>query len=687
MIARAFVMTALTIFSTNSQAFQIYPSQNILGLNDPCQQQQADSALDCLFTEAVGSEEYKQDLRDTFKNVSKQVFPSYIVDNITSKTRNQTWVLSAEVVRASRYNVNKGTTSEVFLPITVSLKLTNIMTGEVLFSRNYTEIQPASFLTVDIDSEITKQTLKSHYQALLKSSIEGLLKEAGQTFQPSRITSQVQKNWKGYIILDKGLESGIGNNDELVDTTGSSTIRIIHSEPEYAVAVPILANEIRKDMIFEKVATSTKNAVRKPKALLADISTSNGISASLVEQLFSDNLGEAAFSLLPINPRFTQLSQSISQETDLSQEHIAALDVAKSSNSNFRPLPDLFLRVSVAEPLTYSLPSATGDVQHRVVESRVYGDLLDNTGRVIFATQAKDRIEENIPKGIGFDTNARIEVATKNALLDLAKQFSTQVKFNRFSLKVDDINEDTLDIVDNDGQLQIGAAIKVFRKINVDGIEVLVPLWEARVEKRSENKAIARLLLPISASSEQTLKPKSNDIVLLDSATQGGASGIAFCKDNPNTVDNIKFGNIPQQTYYFVASKSKIPVYGAMTSYIGQNSLAESVQKITQNTGFRSAIKPQFFYPSEQACLFTHYKILITNKENCNVFQDNDATCHLKIMTGIAIKKKSSQGDVLESVGLSQNSDIKDVLSSQESAIIKDKAQFSIDSLLKQIYR
>ncbi|HMV61149.1 MAG TPA: hypothetical protein PKC07_08080, partial [Agitococcus sp.] len=154
-----------------------------------------------------------------------------------------------------------------------------------------------------------------------------------------------------------------------------------------------------------------------------------------------------------------------------------------------------------------------------------------------------------------------------------------------------------------------------------------------------------------------------------------------------NTVDNIKFGNIPQQTYYFVASKSKIPVYGAMTSYIGQNSLAESVQKITQNTGFRSAIKPQFFYPSEQACLFTHYKILITNKENCNVFQDNDATCQLKIMTGIAIKKKSSQGDVLESVGLSQNSDIKDVLSSQESAIIKDKAQFSIDSLLKQIYR
>jgi hypothetical protein len=687
MFVKLMGVSTLALFASTSHAFQIYPSQNILGINDSCQQQQAESALDCLFTEAVSSEEYKQELRDSFKKLSKQVFPSYIVDNIVSKTRNQTWVLSAEVVRASRYNVNKGTTSEVFLPITVSLKLTNIMTGEVLFSRNYTEIQPASFLTADIDSESTKLALKTHYQTLLKSSLEGVLKEAGQVFQPSRISSQAQKVWKGYVILDKGLESGIGNNDELVDTTGSSSIRVIHSEPQYAVAVPILGNDIRKDTIFEKMATSTKNAVRKPKALLADISVPKSVSPSLVEQLFSDNLGEATFSLLPINARFTQLSQSISQETDLSQEHIAALDVAKSSNSNFRPLPDLFLRVSVAEPLTYSLPSATGGIEHRVFESRVYGDLLDNTGRVIFAAQAKDRIEEKTPKGSGFDTNARIEVVTKNALLELAKKFTTQVKFSRFSLKVDDVNGDTFDIVDKEGQLQVGAAIKVFRKINVDGMETLIPLWEARIEQRSADKAIARLLLPITSSPEQTLKPKSNDIVLLDSATQGGSSGIAFCKDNPNAIDELNFGNIPQQAYYFVASKSKVPVYGSMVSYTGQISLADAVQKITQNTGFRTAVKPQFFYPTDQACLFTHYKIQMTSKDNCHAFQENDSVCQVKTMAGIAIKKKGLQGDFVESAGLSQNTTIKEVLSSQETEIIRDNAQLSIEHLLKQIYR
>ncbi len=50
--------------------------------------------------------------------------------------------------------VNKGSTVDIFLPLTVSLKLTNILSGEVLFTRSHTEIQPASFLAADL--EVTK---------------------------------------------------------------------------------------------------------------------------------------------------------------------------------------------------------------------------------------------------------------------------------------------------------------------------------------------------------------------------------------------------------------------------------------------------------------------------------------------------------------------------------------------------
>ncbi len=127
------------------------------------------------------------------------------------------------------------------------------------------------------------------------------------------------------------------------------------------------------------------------------------------------------------------------------------------------------------------------------------------------------------------------------------------------------------------GQLQIGAAIKVFRQVKADDVDALIPLWEARVEQRKGDIAIARLLLPINSIPEQTLKPKSNDLVLLDSASQGGAGGLAFCKDNPNTVDDLKWGNIPQQVYYYVAANSPSPIYAGMTSYVGQQSLTDAI--------------------------------------------------------------------------------------------------------------
>lgn len=676
---------ALLLSPSLSQAFYLYPARSVFGLDDACRQQEKNSAIDCLFTEAVSAPEYREQLRALLLSSVQSAFPRYVSDNISAKTRNQTWVVSAEVVRASRYMVNKGATTDIFLPLTVSLKFTNILSGEVLFSRSHTEIQPASFLAADLESDATKEVLRKHYQELLKTSLENVIKEASQHFQPAQITTTVQKVWKGYVILDKGLDAGIGNNDELVQGDGSS-IRVIHAEANYAVAILILGKDIHKDAVFEKIATSTRNAVRKPKALLADIHVPAGYSKNLVEQLFSDNLGDAAFTLIPINARFSQLSQAISQETELSQDHIAGLDSGKSANDNFRPLPELFLRISVAEPLVYSITSSTGEVQHRVVESRVYGDMLDNTGRVVFATQAKDRIEENIPSGIGFDTESRIEVATKNALLELAKQFTGNVKFNRFSLKVDNTQDDTFEVIDSSGQLQIGAAIKVFRQVKADDVDALIPLWEARVEQRKGEVAIARLLLPINSSPEQTLKPKSNDLVLLDSASQGGAGGLAFCKDNPNAPSStLNAGNLPEQVYFSVAGRSGKPIYGGFSSYTGQQSLTDAITKLTTNTGFRSSVNPVFYYPQENGCLFTHYQTSLLADTCANGTES--VSCDLKVNLTLVLRQLDGQGNKMTSAGLLEEFPMTKVDHQARDGVLRQELQTRTDKLLSEIVK
>ena len=92
----------LLSLSALSQAFYVYPARSVLGLDDSCRQQDQSSAIDCLFSEAVNAPEYREELRALLLTQVKAAFPNYITDNITAKTRNQTWVVSTEVVRASR---------------------------------------------------------------------------------------------------------------------------------------------------------------------------------------------------------------------------------------------------------------------------------------------------------------------------------------------------------------------------------------------------------------------------------------------------------------------------------------------------------------------------------------------------------------------------------------------------------
>ena len=62
-----------------------------------------------------------------------------------------------------------------------------------------------------------------------------------------------------------------------------------------------------------------------------------------------------------------------------------------------------------------------------------------------------------------------------------------------------------------------------------------------------------------------------------------------------------------------------------------------------------------------------------------------DPVCQLKVMAGVAIKKKDAQGVVLDTAGLSQNILINTVLSSQEAHIVRDNAQERVNQLLKSI--
>src|SRR5690606_15881715 len=259
-------------------------------------------------------------------------------------------------------------------------------------------------LTTDIDSTTTKIAIKQKFQSTLLTLTKQVTEELKSKLKISETETQLIDRWKSYLVLDKGFKQGIAAQDELSSLDGD-LIRVVHADSDYAVAVPILMQGNSKR--FSKVSTNTRQAMNKPKALVVDVLTYEDESKDLIEQIFSDAVGEqASFTLTQVNKRYSAMAQSVSEQTALAQ----------SEDINQRELPEFFIRINVLPVIAYQ--QQIGKItQQQVLHSEVFAEMIDRSGRVIYSAHATDDIKEVISEGMGFSLEARKEVVLKNALL------------------------------------------------------------------------------------------------------------------------------------------------------------------------------------------------------------------------------------------------------------------------------
>lgn len=179
--------------------------------------------------------------------------------------------------------MKKDSTAEIFLPVTLSLKLTNVLSGEVIYSDSKTLSQPIQVLATEIDSSVTKTAIKQKFQSTLLMLTQQVTQELKSKLKVSETETQVIDQWKSYLVLDKGFKQGIAAQDELSSADGD-LIRVVHADSDYAVAVPVLMQSSSKH--FSKVSNNTRQAMNKPKALVVDVLTYQGESKDLIEQIF-----------------------------------------------------------------------------------------------------------------------------------------------------------------------------------------------------------------------------------------------------------------------------------------------------------------------------------------------------------------------------------------------------------------
>lgn len=494
-------------------------------------------------------------------------FTQYYTDKVDLKNQYQTFAVSVQIVRASQYLVPKGNgTVDVFLPLTLSVYFTNILTGEVLYSNTATHYNVYNAVAGKVSAQKNSQLYNTTYKELL----DQVLATAKKEFKPFEIEATLKETWKGFLIFDKGIEQGLAKGDTLTTKEGVQ-VSILHAGKNYAVGAKPLLGEARTGDKFEKFSNQSAADVKKPKALIltTESPSERSLPPEMAVEMFSDRLGsKAAFTLLPFNRNFHNVRTSFIEQTGIQQK-----------TAQERELPDLFIRLRLLNPITYDQATSQKYAKNVHYQSWVFGELVDSSGRVLYADQVGEHITDQVVNNVGFSGAARFEIAEKNALVELAKRFSEKVHFRHIELKVNEANGEMLKVKDPYRVLHEGSSFDIYRNIGkINGIseEVLVPIYEGTVAAEEDQAVSVQAVLP---KSDQAPKPSVNDLIVINSVSQKNDNQ-AFQRQQANLcakVENLGKVDFPEYqvlSYYALAQYSAIPFYADSRFYNQVNRLA-----------------------------------------------------------------------------------------------------------------
>lgn len=626
----------------SAAVLSVYPISYLLGTDQGCRTTTSTSALDCRFVSALQDPRFQDHIKQQIISGMQKQLPDMVVAQIDHNNKVRTFVASFEVIRASHYSVPKESTTEIFLPVTLALKITNILTGEVTYSNSLTDIQPIQILSDQQESTETQQQIILAYQRSVERLLQQLMTPLQQQLALSRIDATVTQEQLGYLILNQGIQAGLNQGDELSGDDGS-LIRIVWANEQRSVAVPVLVDQqTYQHKIFSKWLTTTKQHTNKPKALIADVaSLESQLPQELIEELFTGLLKEhSAFTLTPINRRFSTLQHSV-----IASNHIQQVDVLQK-----RKIPNLFVRLSVFPIDTYQ--QAKGSITRiETLHARILGELMDTNGQVLFAALGEDQRQDHISDGISLSLENRKEIVAKNALLNLSDQFRQQLSLRTTTFAINQQAPQQWHIHDPHHVLQQGQNLTIYRPLSDQGITVMLPIWEVRIEKTADQALIHPIisLLP----NQQSVPLNAQDVVFVTQTNaHQNAQSLVFCPNHePEQKGDFSFPHTALYAHAGFALQAKQPFLAIQSPFSPQYTLPQKIQQLADYAGFEQKLRLNMQAPAH--CLNTIYKIEPQLK--CSSPDRCDA--QLKINAGVRLfKNQQLSAPVGQAVQLSIHS-------------------------------
>lgn len=383
---------------------------------------------------------------------------------------SQTAVASLHLSRADLWTVRKPAAIEVHVPITLSLMMTNVLTGEVMFVENQT-VDVQGLMSLDTwEAEVARQ-----FPEQLDAAIVSLVDAALARFRPGAITGVVRgRVGEGYVV-DVGRRDGVREGDEM-----GADARVVFAEADYAVVRPALGALSTGQVLSRHVARPIDNLAR-PSLLVAVAQAPDEMGPAYITAVVEDAVAAAGgFALTTVNP---------------SSNHIRGPALGSAGvTPRPRALPDYFLRVTVEalEPLVAD--TSVAGTQRRVQEAWAFLEVVNHDGRVVFATRASDRRIDEITQGMAPPTEQRRDAAVKNAIVAAAAALAEDFNPTRLRMEARPA-ENGVAIQDPGGVLGFGARATVIRRAGrMPGIEgdVWAPVTAVEVDAVEPGVARAR---------------------------------------------------------------------------------------------------------------------------------------------------------------------------------------------------
>lgn len=397
---------------------------------------------------------------------------------------SRTLVASAHLSRADIWTVPKPSGVEVHMPLTVSLLMTNVLTGEVVFAQT---------LSTDVFGQMSEASYEAQaaeqFDEKLDTALVQLIDKALAEFRPGAIDAVVRGRIGDRYVIDAGMREGLREGDQVgVDA------RVIFADDHYAVVETTLEGLHVGQKLTRYIARPVEQLDR-PSLLVVVAQTPKDFPSSFATALMEDALAAAGgFAVVSVNPAAADIRGPALNNAGVNRQDPA--------------LPDFFLRTTVAPLDVVQYPTNVAGVDRRVQAAHVYLEVINKEGRVVFASEGKDERIDEISGGMAPSTPQRRDAAVRNAMLRAVQSLRVGFSPAHLRLNIQSAEGDEVSIEDRGGALGIGLNARVLRSAGrMSGIEgdVWAPVADVQVVAFGPGTATAR------QSGVETARVRRND--------------------------------------------------------------------------------------------------------------------------------------------------------------------------------